>query len=585
MKNLGIGLKLIGGFVLVTIITVAVGVIGFVGINSLARDLEYIGASRIPDLQLLAAMNRERMVIRAQTLDVWTYENDVDARAQYRDIMGQREESWRTFEEAWEAFNAIERLNQRGRDLVSRLQGEYRDWREIYVSLDSILAQLAETTDPARKADLYRQYRQTINVMVPISNTMGATFDELTLNNNTNTAALIEENAARAGVLETVSIIAVAVAAVLALALGIGLTRSITGPLAMGVAFAQEIAAGNLRARLDVRRGDEVGRLADALRNMTEKLTEIVGDVVTAANNVANGSGEISSSAQELSQGATEQASSAEEVSASMEEMGANIRQNADNATQTESIAKRVAGEAQEGGQAVADTVQAMREIASKIGIIEEIARNTNLLALNAAIEAARAGEHGKGFAVVASEVRKLAERSQVAAGEIASLSARSVEVAEKAGEMLKRIVPDIQRTAELVQEISAASGEQNSGADQINRALNQLDLVIQQNASASEEMASMSEELTSQAASLQDTVSFFQVDEAGRSKTAGGSAGRDGAQKGVSRVTARALPAPPSKVAGSGSAASAGGAGGNGRSRKPIVVLDDDEEELVEEY
>ena len=196
-----------------------------------------------------------------------------------------------------------------------------------------------------------------------------------------------------------------------------------------------------------------------------------------------------------------------------MEQMASNIKQNADNAQQTEKIALKAADDAKEGGHAVGETVSAMKEIASKISIIEEIARQTNLLALNAAIEAARAGEHGKGFAVVASEVRKLAERSQTAAGEINNLSASSVEVAERAGEMLEKIVPDIQKTAELVQEINAASNEQRAGANQINQAIQQLDQVIQQNAAASEEMASTSEELLSQAEQLQSTIGFFKID------------------------------------------------------------------------
>jgi methyl-accepting chemotaxis protein len=195
-----------------------------------------------------------------------------------------------------------------------------------------------------------------------------------------------------------------------------------------------------------------------------------------------------------------------------MEQMGANIKQNNDNALQTEKIALKAAEDAQEGGKAVTETVAAMKEIAGKISIIEEIARQTNLLALNAAIEAARAGEHGKGFAVVASEVRKLAERSQKAAGEISQLSASSVGIAEKAGQLLVRIVPDIQKTAELVQEISAASGEQTSGAEQINKAITQLDQVIQENAAGAEELSSTAEELNSQAEQLQTAMSFFKT-------------------------------------------------------------------------
>ncbi|MBJ6799883.1 MCP four helix bundle domain-containing protein [Geomonas propionica] len=274
---------------------------------------------------------------------------------------------------------------------------------------------------------------------------------------------------------------------------------------------AKEVSNGNLMVSLKERSPQD--ELIHALSNMVGKITEVVTEVKGAADNVASGSVQLSANAQSMSQGASQQAAAAEEASSSMEEMSANIRQNADNAQQTEKIAVKSADDAKEGGKAVAETVQAMKDIAGKISIIEEIARQTNMLALNAAIEAARAGEHGKGFAVVASEVRKLAERSQVAAGEISELSVSSVEVAERAGEMLSAILPDIQKTAELVQEINASSKEQDTGAQQINKAIQQLDQVIQQNASASEEMASTAEELSSQSEQLQSTISFFRVD------------------------------------------------------------------------
>jgi len=248
------------------------------------------------------------------------------------------------------------------------------------------------------------------------------------------------------------------------------------------------------------------------MKSMQGRISEVVAEVQSAADNVASGSQELSATAQQLSQGATEQAASAEEISSSMEEMTSSIHHNTDNSTQTEKIAIMSASDAKEGGRAVNETVEAMKSIADKISIIEEISRQTNLLALNAAIEAARAGEHGKGFAVVASEVRKLAERSQTAAGEISSLSIRCVQVSETAGEMLDKMVPDIQKTSELVQEISTYSKEQETGAVQISKAIQRLDGVIQQNASSSEEMASTSEVLTGQAEKLKNVISFFRI-------------------------------------------------------------------------
>jgi methyl-accepting chemotaxis protein len=253
---------------------------------------------------------------------------------------------------------------------------------------------------------------------------------------------------------------------------------------------------------------------------MVDKLRKTVSEVTGSAGNVATGSDELSSTAQQLSQGTSEQAAAAEETTSSMEQMAASIQQNADNARQTDKLASKAADDARSGGDAVIRTVSAMKQVAEKISVIEEIARKTDLLALNAAVEAARAGEHGKGFAVVASEVRKLAERSQLAAAEISRVSIDGVHIAEGAGQLLAKLVPDIQKTAELVREIAAASAEQSTGATQVNKAIQQLDQVIQQNSAASEEMASTAEELASQADVLQSTIAVFKTGDTGRVRT-----------------------------------------------------------------
>ena len=366
----------------------------------------------------------------------------------------------------------------------------------------------------AGKVDALYGQMQTIAATTALERqrTAFALLDKLIQLNNQKTKIAEQEALAGAASAKLTAGVGMAVGALLAVVLGVIIAGSISKPVVQGVRLAGELSRGDLTRTIEVDRRDEVGALAGALREMVDKLRSVVSEVRFGSENVASGSEQLSASAQTMSHGATVQASSLEEVASSMEQMTSNIRQTAENAKHTENIALSAAKDAQSGGGAVAETVEAMKCIAEKIGIIEEIARQTNLLALNAAIEAARAGEHGKGFAVVAAEVRKLAERSGEAAGEISELSSSSVEIAEKAGDMLLRVVPDIQKTAELVQEISAASEEQNAGAAQINTALQQLDQVVQQNAAASEEMASTSEELAGQAMQLQSTIAFFKL-------------------------------------------------------------------------
>jgi methyl-accepting chemotaxis protein len=528
--------KMISGFAIVAAIAAAIGFVGTAALRSIAAADYNMYKNMAMPLGDFGQIVENDALVRLAARDAIAATSESDIRDDVKTIDD-------LFADTEQHLTGYERTIQteKGRVQYKTFFDLYTAWRALVLKELDLVKQkkLAEAS-----AMMTGETRKAVAAMKDASDALM----DYKISRAKETA---DHNTSLADSVTLAMYAAIAVGAALALLLGILLSLSITRPLAKAVASANLVSKGDLLEDIDasfMRRKDEIGELGQALDHMTRSLRDLVGNVIVSVDNVSSGSQQMSSTAQQLSQGATEQAASTEEISSSMEEMASTIKQVTDNAVETEGIGRAAARAAEEGASSVTNAVGAMKEIASKINIIEEIARQTNLLALNAAIEAARAGEAGKGFAVVASEVRKLAERSQSAAGEISKLSRETTSRAEEAGNKISLLVPDILKTSNLVAEISAASREENAGADQVVTAITQLDTVVQQNASASEEMASMAEELSGQAGQLADTIAFFKVPQRGtvasrRAGSAGGAAPPKAAS--VARP-ARAEPEPP---------------------------------------
>ena len=533
MKNLKISRKLAVAFGAVIFLICIVGVVFFNVLKSLERNTVELNTS----IKFMDAVNLTKL-------------NISDERLFIMEVLGS--ESKEDMEKQAQRFeNNLKAMQSNLAELTKF--AEDKSWGEAYESQKQNIIKLSAAFTETHKAQVEPAFRKmhamatelmAISQIDPETKTTVGTneeirnleqaifagddkFDELvdvveaSLVNIDNEIDSIQEGALN-GVSSTMSfaIITLVVVVLVLIAVsvigGVLISRSIALPVAEAVRVAEKIAEGDLTVNIEATQKDEIGDLMRAMNTMSTKLQDVIGYVVTAAEGITLASDQMSASAQQMSEGATEQASSVEEISSSMEEMVANIQQNTSNAKLTEKIATNAAKDVSESNEAVGNTVETMKVIAGKISIIGEISRQTNLLALNAAVEAARAGEHGKGFAVVAAEVRKLAERSQLAATEINEVSSKSVDIAQKSGQLLSSVVPTIQKTADLVQEISASSTEQNAGSDQVNNAIQHLNQVVQENAATAEQMAAGAEELNSQAEGLKDMVGFFKLKDSG---------------------------------------------------------------------
>ncbi|MGQ0598154.1 methyl-accepting chemotaxis protein [Aquabacterium sp.] len=515
MNQLSLKAKLISLLSIALLSLAIVGAVGWLGLVGTSSALAEVGKNRMPSVLGLEMVNEGSASLLASTRRVAFFENDYRAQDKFAAEIKEKASIWKRVNEGWKLYEPLPQTPEE-EQLWKLYVKQFEEWKTAEAKVDDTMAALSTNTDEKRQKELFVDFYKRADAVEGLYKASNETLGKIVALN-----VRVGDEAVKDGDNEVASAKAKMVGGGLAmlaalLLVGAWITRSILKQLGGEPAYVSNIvnkvAAGDLTVDVQLAANDTTSMLA-AIKRMRDRLSQIIGDVRSSSDALSAAAEQVSATAQSISQGASEQASSVEETSASIEQMTSSVQQNAENAKVTEGMSSKASKEADEGGQAVKDTVVAMKTIADKIGIVDDIAYQTNLLALNAAIEAARAGEHGKGFAVVADEVRKLAERSQEAAQEIGEVAKSSVALAERAGVLLDAIVPTIAKTSDLVQEIASASDEQSSGIGQINTAVTQLSQLTQENSSSSEELAATAEEMSSQAEQLQELMNFFKTE------------------------------------------------------------------------
>lgn len=522
-KRLGLSFGVMG------VVALLLGILAVFGIHTISIHTATISEKQISVLQALDQINRERMVIYAQTQSAFAQETHTDAGIALRSIQEERQKSWQAVDQWWEILRQIPHTSVQDQVLQQQLQEQYQAWRAIHAKLDSLIARLASGADPDPKFMLYAEYRTVVNTVVPISKRMGQIFDTMAENNTTRTKQIIQENRLLATKLQTLAIVATVLSVMLAVLLGRTLTHSVIhtmgGEPAVMVAITQQIAQGDLTVPF-TNTGRETGVYA-AMRDMVAQLQTIVGQVSQASQHVSTAAIEITQGHLDFSQHTAAQTLVLGDITASLKELTHTVKQSADQARYANQLAGATRSQAEQGEHIIDQAMTAMnainqssRHIANVVNVIDDIAFQTNVLALNAAVEATRVGEHGRSFAVVAGEVCKLAQHSADATKEIKALITNSIAKIEdgshwieRSGQTLREIVASVKKTSDVVAKMTAATHEQATGIEQLNQVILQMDQLIQQNAARVEQASAASHAMSGQARALQHLINFFRID------------------------------------------------------------------------